>query len=610
VQHSCSNAGVLVPFADEQRAKCPVVGVFDFPEPSQPMAYDLRHEPWIPWRRRSGAVEWGAPALLLDELHDREGDFVVGVAAPRPDFNGALQEFLIGLLTAALIPEDDREWEDRMAEPPTSDGFSAVLDRLPAAFDLEGDGPRFFQDLSAAELEEGAFWTAESLLIGMPNTEAKDATKRSAVRDLFVKPARIERLGRPAAAMALLTMQTYAPAGGAGHRTSLRGGGPLTTLVDPRVDAAGTPLAHAQPLWHKLWANVETRQALGERSVAGAPDMLEAAFPWLRPTRVSNPKAGGGPTPPAAAHALQAYFGLPRRIRLEFGDAGPCDLTGKDDERTVVGFRMRIHGVQYAGWQHPLSPHYRQNANSAEWLPMHGQPGGISWRDWVGLALQGGERQLRRPAAVVPAYARRVGQREARTARLHVFGYDMDNMKARGWTESIVPLFLVDDEARRRRMRETAEQLAEATGVAAAALLYAAKAARYQNPKEASGDIGHVRAELWDGTETAFYRTMERLAEPRLEIDDVEPLADTLRAEFREVLRDEALAVFDRWCPTPGLAPEALRRRVLARHDLNSTMNGYTKLGEQLFTALGVPLPGGGRAVRAARKRASTEATT
>ncbi len=562
------------------------------------MSYDLRHEPWIPWRRRSGAVEWGPPQLLLDDL---QGDCVVGLATPRPDFDGALQEFLVGLLTASLLPLDDEEWERLAGEPPSPEALREALDRLPPAFDLEGDGPRFFQDLATSDFEGANVGAIEQLLIETPGENTVKLNK-----DLFVKRRRVERLCRPAAAWALLTLQTYAPAGGSGHRTSLRGGGPLTTLVDPRVDSGGRLLANERPLWEKLWANVETQEALRRRPSSVPVTAMDMAFPWLRPTRTSG--RGGSATPPAAAHPLEAYFGLPRRIRLEFGAAGRCDLTGMEERRAVVGFRMRNYGVQYLGWQHPLTPHYRQSAVSAEWLPMHGQPGGISWRDWAGLALEAGAGALRRPAAVVPAFARRVGPRAAKTIRLHVFGYDMDNMKARGWTESAVPLFVVQDDLRRRLMRETAEQLSEATGVAAAALLFAVKAARYENPKEVQGDIGHVRHEVWDGTEAAFYRVMGRLAAPELDGGAAEALAGELRAGFAVTLRDAVLGVFDRWCPTPGLAPEPLRRRVVARHDLGSTLRGFTKLGEKLLTALGVSLPGGGRAARAARKRSRTEA--
>lgn len=570
------------------------------------MSFDLRYEPWIPWRRLNGVVEWGPPALLLDDL---DGNCVVEVAAPRPDFNGALQEFLIGLLTTALLPSDDDEWAARTAVPPTVEQFHDALMKLPQAFDLEGEGPRFFQDLSEADVAEGKFWTAESLLIGMPNTEFANAPRREVVTDLFVKPGRIEKLGRAAAAMALLTMQTYAPAGGAGHRTSLRGGGPLTTLVDPR-DTSADPSAGQQALWTKLWANVETLADLREKPCAGPVAATDLAFPWLRATRTSDLKARGVKTPPAAAHPLEAYFGLPRRIRLEFGGPGICDLTGMEDDRPVVGFRMRKHGTLYEGWQHPLSPYYRVKVSSTEWLPVHGQPGGVSWRDWAGLVLQAGEGEVRRPAAVVPAFARRVGVRGAGTARLHVFGYDMDNMKARGWTESIVPLFAVTDEERRRLLRETAEQLAEATSVAAAALLYAVKDSRSSNPKAATGDIGHVRSQLWGDTESEFFRVMEAVAAFDVDAGDPWAAADALRSEFKGVISRGAMAIFDQWCPAVGLAPEPLRRRVVARHDLQSTLGGYTKLGEQLFTALGVPLPGGGRAARAARKRSRAEATS
>ena len=564
------------------------------------MAYDLRHEAWIPWRRRSGVVEWGPPAGLLSGV--RGDDPVVGLAAPRPDFDGALQEFLIGLLSAALQPAAERAWAELWAEPPSADVLQAALDRLPDAFDLDGEGPRFFQDLTASDFDGLRPGSVDQLLIDTPGEQTTKLNK-----DLFVKRARAERVGRPAAAMALLTLQTYAPAGGQGHRTSLRGGGPLTTLVDPRVDARGMSRAWEQPLWRALWANVETQEQLRERSVAGAPRSPESAFPWLRPTRISDPKANGTSTSAADANPLEAYFGIPRRIRLEFGDAGRCDLTGARDEVTVTGFRMRNYGAQYADWQHPLTPHYRQK-ETTPWLPLHGQPGGIGWRDWAGLTLEAPAGALRRPAASVAAFYRRVpGGRRA--AHLHVFGYDMDNMKARGWTEATVPLLIAESRERRALLRDTAAQLADATGIAAFALLGAVKAARYQDPAAAAGDIGQVRAELWDVTEDAFYGTMSMLAAAELDEDSAGEEADRRRVAFATVLRDRALDIFDRWCPTPGLAPEPLRRRVVARYGLSRTTAGYMKLGEQIYTALGVPLPGGGRAERTRGKPARMETT-
>lgn len=61
-------------------------------------------------------------------------------SAPRPDLDGALQEFLIGLLGVAFQLEEDAGWEALWRLPPAPEEIRAALDRLPAAFDLDGDG--------------------------------------------------------------------------------------------------------------------------------------------------------------------------------------------------------------------------------------------------------------------------------------------------------------------------------------------------------------------------------------------------------------------------------------------------------------------------------------
>lgn len=551
-------------------------------------------------------MEWGPPARLVDGLGG--DDPVVGIAAPRPDFEGALQEFLIGLLTAALAPADDRAWRDVRDAPPDVEALQSALDALPDAFDLDGDGPRFFQDRSEADFVGIGVGPVDQLLIDAPGEQTIKLNK-----DLFVKRARAQRLGRPAAAMALLTLQTYAPSGGQGHRTSLRGGGPLTTLVDPRVDAAGRE-DPGQPLWTKLWANVETRQQIEKRTHSSAPTDLARAFPWLHPARTSNPKEGGGPTSAARAHPLEAFFGVPRRIRLEFGDAGVCALTGAADERTVTGFRMRNYGAQYTDWRHPLTPHYRAKGTET-WLPMHGQPGGVGWRHWVALTLPtpDSDDALRQPAATVVEYAKR--SRADRIARLHVFGYDMDNMKARGWTEATMPLFPAADVELQRRLRVAAERLAEGTRSAADHLLRAVKTVLFGDRTETPGDIGHLRTELWVATEAHFYDTMKRLASPDGSTNPDDPDADVeaevrARVAFAERLKAHALDVFDRWCPADLANIALLRRRVVARAGLQWTLEGRSKQGEKLFTELAIPLPEGGIVARAARKRSRTEEVT
>ena len=560
------------------------------------MTYVLVRECWIPWRRRSGAVEWGPPAALVSRLDD---DPVVALAAPRPDFDGAMQEFLVGLLTAALRPADEAAWLALWKAPPSEAALQAALDALPDAFDLEGDGPRFLQDRTAADFTTAEPKPIDQLLIDSPGEQGVSLNK-----DLFVKRARVQRVSRPVAAMALVTMQTYAPAGGQGYRTSMRGGGPLTTLVDPRADDANGARASEQPLWRKLWANVETEEQLAART-PGQAAPAGTAFPWLAATRTSNLKKKGVSTAPSRAHPLQAYFGLPRRIRLELADGGTCELTGHTDERTVTGFRAVNYGVQYDGWQHPLSPHYRTKV-SEPWLPTHGQPGGIAWRDWLSLTLDAAA-DLRSPAQSVAHFAsRRAARTNRREFRVHVFGYDMDNMKARGWTETILPAFAAD-EARRELLQTTARSFVEATSRAASVLLVAVKIALFQRAEDAPGDFGQVKLELWVATERPFYAAIRAVADASLDDDAAMTRVDEERRGYAPTLERAALDVFDRWCPGAGLDVDALRRRVAARYQLSSALRGYTKLGEEICAALGIAPPGGGRAGRAAKKAATAK---
>ena len=76
------------------------------------MAINLITDAWIPARMGSGAIRLIRPA----EVADPE---LVSLAMPRPDLNGAVTEFLIGLLTTAAAPLNEEEWASRWASPPS-----------------------------------------------------------------------------------------------------------------------------------------------------------------------------------------------------------------------------------------------------------------------------------------------------------------------------------------------------------------------------------------------------------------------------------------------------------------------------------------------------------
>ncbi len=558
--------------------------------------FDLRTGVWIPWRLRDGTVEWGALSMLVRDTTGRNP--VVALASPRADFDGAFLEVLIGVYAAALKPADDDEWCKLWENPPSEVEVQAALSSLPDAFRLDAEhGPRFLQDLSAADLEGQDVLPVERLLIDSPGEQTLKLSKAH-----FVPAGRFEALGLPAAAMALITMQCYAPSGGAGNRTSMRGGGPLTTLVDPRMDDGSTP-AHLQPLWKKIWMNVPTREnveamapPMGLRSL-NRPELI---YPWLAETRVSV--KGKPPVTPTEAHPMQAFFGMPRRIRLEFGGPGICALTGDWHEKTVVGFRMRNYGVNYEGWLHPLSPHY-QAQTGAGWLPIHGQPSGIGWRDWPGLTLVS-ETASRRPAtAIVWAQNRARGMRRQRLY-IHAFGYDLDNMKARGWIDAVQPLYgLAPDE--QRLLGQTTERLVEAADLVASEVSRQIRYVEFGNAKETRGDYSWVRETVFRDTEADFFGLLDEAVRAGLDMERLQ----ALRAGFLLPLRDAAYETFDARCPSVGANIIVLQRIVSARYGLASFLRGYTRLGTRLYELLDLPAPGGGASrapKRTPRKRASS----
>ena len=71
----------------------------------------------------------------------------IDIAEPRPDFRGAIYQFLIGLLQLSMAPEDEDEWRDLYQDPPSRDDLAEALSTYQYAFELEVDGPAFMQDL-------------------------------------------------------------------------------------------------------------------------------------------------------------------------------------------------------------------------------------------------------------------------------------------------------------------------------------------------------------------------------------------------------------------------------------------------------------------------------
>jgi len=485
---------------------------------------NLLDEQWLPIRRRTGQVDWIAPHQIA------EPD-IVAFAANRADFNGALAQMMIGLLQTTTPIDDEGDWEDLLDTQPTADVLRRWFAPVAGAFVLDGEKARFMQDFS---LPEGAECTVDALLIDAAGCSAIDKNT-----DHFVKRGTVKAICPHCVATALFTLQTNAPAGGAGHRTSLRGGGPLTTLV------VATPSCG---LWQDLWLNVKPQRAFLQQ----VGDVRRAAqhftFPWL--AEIGRIQATGGETQPLQVHPHHIFWAMPRRIRLNFADVqtGQCDICKRASAQLVHRYVTKPQGLNYKGtWRHPFSPYYETKDG---WLPVHPQPGGFSYKNWLAWVLDITQSKKQVQAAMVVRYVLAEGRQKSEGFRLWVFGYDMDNMKPRCWYETTFPLYDLAgrDDAAQKNLQAIVKNLIEASEQAVSYLRQAVKHAWFGD-SDLRGDLSFVDKAFWDGTEHNFYQQLKGLIEQArsdigIDMDDAKFIVD-LGEGWLKILRDEALGLFD-----------------------------------------------------------------
>ncbi len=518
---------------------------------------------WLPIRRASGAREMIAPWQITK---NHETDPIVALDAPRADFNGALMQLLIGLLQTAAPPmkADNDDWLAWLEQAPDPEILQEKFQRLQHAFNLNGDGPRFMQDFAGLD---GDTKPIDALLIEAPGAQ----TLRNNA-DHFIKRGGVAALCPACVASALFTLQTNAPSGGAGHRTSLRGGGPLTTLaiVDSQ-DHVGL----RETLWRNVWLNV-LRQHDVELLTDGADKQADAdIFPWLAPTRTSNPKQGGRDTYPADVNPLQMYWAMPRRIRLDWENTseGECDICGVESGQRVSQYVTQNYGVNYNGpWKHSLSPHSLDKTDNTP-MPQHPQPGGMSYRHW--LRFVAGE-ELNEAARVITAFNKR-NPGDRLQLRLWAFGYDMDNMKARCWYETTYPLYLLD-----KRIREDFVSLAQLLIRAAIEVSKqvrgSVKEAWFSRPGDAKGNTSFLVESFFQHTENTFFDSLHQLRDELASGGDGIAVLNAWHGELKKAAMD----LFDYWAARGDVSVANPRRIAMAHKKLNRLLNGK-KLKQLLF---------------------------
>ncbi len=529
---------------------------------------NLLDEAWIPVHRKSGVQNWIAPWQI------GEPD-IVALDARRPDFNGALVQFLIGLVQTTTPMNSHAEWQQWYDTPPSSETLKRWFAPVANAFEFDGDGARFMQDFSlrTAGEKDSEFNDISSLLIEAPGDSTLKENK-----DHFIKRGLASGLCPHCAATALFTLQTNAPKGGSGQFTSLRGNGPLTTLI------VATP---ARLLWYTVWLNVRERAFfLGSCGDANktAPQFI---FPWLSDMHIIQP--AGGETAPIQVHPAHVFWGMPRRIRLDQGNTvyGRCDICGRESVKLLTRYITKPRGFHYKrAWKHPLSPYYENDPE--EWLPIHPQPGGLGYKLWLGwvLGMQGDKKKIQ-PASQV-SHVLENGMHKGKF-RLWVFGYDMDNMKARCWYESTFPLYgLAECNKDGRKLVQTGvANWINAADYVAFLLRSAVRSAWFSEGAEVKGDWGFIDAAFWSRTESGFFRLLSELVEQAHNDSDEDASARLQRPnnQWRTELIEAAFELFEG--ELVGSAPIELQnpRRVAEAYN-RLRVSLY---GDKLKEILGLP---------------------
>ena len=484
-------------------------------------------DPWIP-------VVRGGQDDVIQPYQIAEPE-VTALAWQRPDFNLACLELLIGLVFLADPPPNDEEWQERFTNPDAS-RLKKALAAFADYFELAGDGPRFLQDDEKFEqsAKKNDLKDVDMLFI---DSAGKQTIANNS--DLMVKRGRFASLPQAEAAMALYTLQAFAPAGGAGNRTSMRGGGPMCTLVQPLAEDSANI-----SLWQQVFANVLTSKPFD-------PADAKRVLPWLRPTRTSN----DGATVQLGNGDPEVLFGMPRRLRLIF----------EDDN--VVGVVQKPYGTNYARCFHPLTPYYRQKEDDVNWLPVHPKPGRMSYRNWLGTVISprsdsSSESHGTRRLALVLDRFDNCGI-EDYDCEVLAGGWAMDNMKPVDFTLHRYPAFwgLDSDDCGR------VEKLVDSANEAARALRSQLKVAAVD---------GSVYDSLCEGLylgSQAFFEECVR---------DIREKDSAVEEKWLKRLRSITLREFDRTlCENfTNLSSSEIEKRVNARKTL---LRKFKKIGSALL---------------------------
>lgn len=497
-------------------------------------------DPWIPIRRKSGRRERIAPWQITVDL---KGDPIVAVDATRAPWNGALTEFLIALMQTTLLPEDARAWRERWDDPPGPEDLKRQLEKTAKSFELCGEAP-FLQEVSLKveaqkDIEKYTKPVQKLLVDGVSEEQAK---KNS---DLFVKSGAVDALCAPCAAAALWDLQAHAPQGSAGYYTSLRGGGPVSTIVS------------CETLWKTVWANVLEQAAFGMK---GRPDLREF-LPWMKGLK--------GLVDPDAICPLHVLWGMPRRVFLLVSDtAGTCDTCGDVSSRMIRSFLTFRGGCRYleTSWSHPMSPYIRAKDGGS--LVRRTESDIVGYRHWMGLLVDtpNGDGL---PAQVVRRWVERDVPGEP-DLRIWGYGYQTDQAAVACWCEGRMP-FVTLTNGHRTEFEAFVRTLVAMSQRGVEKLADCLNWAWKSSDHASSLDTSDAQRLFWSSTEPLFLEQVRAAMENPAK-EELGQRADA----WIPLIQATALRIYEKELPAARVKPEWIARYAHKLRRLLSSRNPVT----------------------------------
>ena len=541
---------------------------------------NLLQDKWITVIRKNGGTEKIAPYQITDQI---DSNPIVEIITPRPDFKGALYQFLIGLFQTVYAPKNETEWEDNFNTPPSPEDLKKETDKVAFAFDLFGEKIRFMQDVSLDANCNSA--NISALFIESPGENTLKENK-----DFFTKRGSIDNVCNRCAATALFTLQTNSPSGGQGHLTSIRGGGPLTTVL--KYNSTKKEDFKFNTVWSDIWINILPENLFSKEPKKG--EKYETIFPWVT-DKFYKQNSKGSKTTIVNLNPFGVYWSYPRRIQLEqTKESIVCDICNQESNESIKSFLVKGYGLDYGGggWVHPLSPYYftKDKELGETWFPYHPQPGGIIYNQWMSFIY--GIKNKDKNAKVLSYFFenRKISEEQS---IVWAFGFDMDNMKARNWYESLIPIYNIEPKYIDKYESEISKILQVATQVANN-LQTKVKDAWFNDGAKPKGDFDYLKISFFKATEAKFYNLAKSI---RDSLGKEIPFDNNAKEDWLKYLNTESLTVFELYVEAGSIEFENIKRIVDARRGLISW-----NLGDKIKSEFGLPVK-----EKIAKKKSTTQ---